>query len=133
MRVPISSFFHFRRLRNYATCTVQFYAHLLEHTKANKEEDKQAAFDDSGEDSLAELKSVQDRPINNSYKKMTECHDPDPFLCKIMNLIGLVPQKYLEHFALMLRIELVCMSESLKDRMNVQNESFKLVCRANNT
>ena len=58
---------------------------------------------------------------------MRECDDPKPFLCKIMNLMEFDPQNYLKYFALMLRTEIICMNDSFKDRMYVQDESFKVV------
>jgi len=94
---------------SYASCTVEFYSHLLEHTEANKEGDIRAAFVEAGEDSRAELSRAQVRLNNSNYTKRRECDDPKPFLCKIINLIEFVPQNYLKSFSECILCDLSCM------------------------
>ena len=91
---------------NYSNCTVDFYSHLLEHTEANRMADIRATFDEAGEDSLAELSCAQVRLNYSKYTNRRGGDDPKPLLCKIMNLIEFVPQNYLRHFAMCLRVDL---------------------------
>ena len=98
---------------------MDFYSHLLEHTEANRIADIRATFDEAGEDCLAELSCAQVRLYNNKYTNRRVGDDPKPLLCKIMNLIEFVPQNYLKHFAMCLRVDLSCMNE--------QNDS-QIVC-----
>ena len=90
---------------NYANCTVEFYSNLFERTEANGDADILAASDEAGKDSLPELSRAQVRPNSSKYTNRRVCDDPKLLLCRIMSLIELVSQNYLNHFAMCLRVD----------------------------
>ena len=90
------------------------------HVEANQEDNNCTVFDDSGDCSLANLRLAHNRLESCKYTNIRVCDDPKPVLCKIMNLIELVPQNYLKSFT-------ECLLRDLNDMREFDVVSLELV------
>ena len=82
----------------FALPCVEFYTELLKHVEANHEDNICTVFDNSGDCSLANLRLAHNRLKVCKCTNVRDCDDPKPVLCKIMNLVDLLPHNYLKSF-----------------------------------